>query len=162
MNLNQLSRTQKLALSGMTIALYVVVMYVTQSFAFGQYQVRIATAIYGVAYLCPFLVLPLGLSNLISNMLMGGLGFFDIFGGGLVGILTAGSCALIRHYKLNPVLVGIPIAIIPTFIVSLWLCGIVGISYFAMVLSLMVGQVISGVFAAVLVPALKRALKVEI
>ena len=64
MDMKKMNRTHKLALSGMVMAVYIVVMYLTQSFAFLQYQVRIATAIYALAYLFPFLVLPLGVSNL--------------------------------------------------------------------------------------------------
>ena len=85
MDMKKMNRTHKLALSGMVMAVYIVVMYLTQSFAFLQYQVRIATAIYALAYLFPFLVLPLGISNLLSNLLMGGLGVLDIVGGGGVG-----------------------------------------------------------------------------
>ena len=65
-----LSTTQKLTLSALVMALYVVVMFFTQSFAFGQYQVRIATAIYAMAGLYPFLILPLALANLLSNLVM--------------------------------------------------------------------------------------------
>lgn len=158
MNLNNLNRTRKIAVSGMVMAIYIVVMYFTQSFAFGQYQVRIATAVYASAYLCPFLTLPLGLSNLLSNMLMGGMGLPDILGGFMVGVLTAGSCALIRKLKLSPWLTAVPIALIPAFGVSLWLSGILGIPYFALAISLLVGQTIAGVVGAILVNALKRAL----
>ena len=53
MDMKNLSKTQKLTFSGAVMAVYIVVMYITQSFAFGQYQVRIATAIYSTAYLFP-------------------------------------------------------------------------------------------------------------
>ena len=43
---------QKLVFSALCIALYIVVMICTQSFAFGQYQIRIATALIG--FLCSF------------------------------------------------------------------------------------------------------------
>lgn len=46
-------------------------MMVTQGFAFGQYQVRIATALYGLAALFPFSILAFGFGNLISNLIMG-------------------------------------------------------------------------------------------
>ena len=82
-----ISKTQKLTVSAIVIAIYVVTMFFTQSFAFGAVQVRIATTLYSLAYLCPFLVLPLGLSNIISNMVLGGLGIFDILGGFIVGCL---------------------------------------------------------------------------
>lgn len=156
MDMKNLNNTQKLAFSGVVIALYIVVMYLTQSFAFGQYQVRIATAIYAVAYLFPFLVVPLGLSNLLSNMVIGGLGFFDIVGGGIVGLLTAGCCAMLGKKKLTPWLVIAPITLIPALGVSLWLSGILGVPYWALAGSLLVGQFIAGIAGALLVQALKR------
>lgn len=159
MDIKNMSQTQKLTFSGAVMAIYIVVMYFTQSFAFGQYQVRIATAVYSTAYLFPFLVVPLGLSNLLSNMLMGGFGFFDIVGGGLVGLLTAGSCALLGRFHCKSWLVAVPIALIPSFGVSTYLSGMLGISYWALALSLLVGQIISGVAGAALIHALAHIWK---
>ena len=138
------------------MAVYIVTMYLTQSFAFGQYQVRIATAIYGIAYLFPFLTVPLGLSNLLSNLLMGGLGVFDIVGGGLVGLLTAGCCALAGKKMCPEWTVAIPITLIPALGVSLWLSGLIGVPYFSLAGSLLVGQFICGIVSVLLVHALKR------
>lgn len=156
MDMKQLTPTQKLTISGAVMAIYIVVMYFTQSFAFGQYQVRIATAIYGTAYLFPFLVVPLGLSNLLANMVMGGLGFFDIVGGGIVGLLTAGCCALIGRRKASPWWVIAPIGLIPALLVSAWLSALLNVPYPALVASLLVGQFISGIVGALLVKALKN------
>ena len=156
MDMKNLTPTQKLTVSGVVMALYIVVMVFTQSFAFGQYQVRIATAIYGTAYLFPFLVVPLGLSNLLSNMLMGGLGVFDIVGGGLVGLATAGCCALLGKKRVTPWSVVAPITLIPALGVSLWLSGLIGVPYWTLAGSLLVGQAIAGVVGALLVNALKR------
>ena len=161
MNGKNMTSTQKLTFSGAVIALYIVVMYLTQSFAFGQYQVRIATALYATAYLFPFLVVPLGLSNLLANMVMGGLGFFDIVGGGVVGILTAGCCALLGKKKLSPWLVVLPITLIPALGVSLWLSGIIGVPYWALAGSLLIGQFISGIAGALLVIALKKIWRIQ-
>ena len=72
---------QKLVFSALCIALYIVIMMCTQSFAFGQYQIRIATAMYGLSAIFPFLILPFGLANVVSNTVMGGLGLPDIIGG---------------------------------------------------------------------------------
>lgn len=72
--MNTLSTTKKLTISGLCLAMYIVIMMMTQGFAFGQYQVRIATALYGLAALFPFSVLAFGIGNLVSNLLMGGLG----------------------------------------------------------------------------------------
>ena len=154
-DMKKLSNTQKLTFSALVMALYVVIMYFTQSFAFGQYQVRIATAIYALAYLFPFLVVPLGLSNLVANMIMGGLGVFDIVGGGLVGLLTAGCCALIGRKRLSPWLAAIPITLIPALGVSLWLSGILGVPYWTLAVSLLVGQAICGALGAVLIRSLR-------
>ena len=84
MDMKNLSKTRKLTISSAVMALYIVVMYFTQSFAFGQYQVRIATAICSVAYLFPFLLVPLGLSNCIANMVMGGWAFLTSWAAGLL------------------------------------------------------------------------------
>lgn len=161
MDIHNLSKTQKITISGAVMAIYIVLMYFTQSFAFGQYQVRIATAVYATAYLFPFLVVPLGLSNLIANMLMGGLGVFDIVGGGLVGVATAGVCALLGKKRLSPWLTSLPITLIPALGVSLWLSGLLGVPYWVLAASLLVGQAISGVVGAVLVHALARIWKEE-
>ena len=159
MDMKNLTKTQKLTLSGAVMAIYIVVMYFTQSFAFGQYQVRIATAIYGVAYLFPFLVVPLGLSNLLANMVMGGLGFFDIVGGGIVGLMTAGCCALLGRKRLSSWAVVAPIMLIPALVVSLWLSKLINVPYAALAGSLLVGQAIAGAVGALLVRALKNIWK---
>ena len=161
MDFRNLNKTQKLTISAIVMACYIVLMYCTQSFAFGQYQIRIATALYGLAYLFPFLVLPLGLSNLLSNMLMGGLGFFDIVGGGLAGILTAGACMLLGKKKLGKAFVIAPVTLIPALLVSSWLSVILNVPYTAMAISLLVGQFIAGVVSALLVKSLARAFNME-
>ena len=159
MDMKRLTQTQKLTISGAVMAIYIVVMYFTQSFAFGQYQVRVATALYGAAYLFPFLVVPLGLSNLLANMVMGGLGFFDIVGGGVVGLLTAGCCALLGRKKITPWSVVAPITLIPALVVSLWLSKLIGVPYPALAGSLLVGQFIAGIVGALLVKALQNVWK---
>ena len=104
-----ISKTKKLTISAIVIALYVVIMAITQSFSFGAIQIRLATSLYALAYIFPFLVLPLGLSNLLSNMLLGGLSIFDILGGGFVGIFTALLVYCVRKYKLNITFTILPI-----------------------------------------------------
>ena len=64
-----MSKVQKLTVSAMVMALYVVVLYFTQSFSFGAYQIRIATALYALAYLFPFLVPGLGVPSYLSYLL---------------------------------------------------------------------------------------------
>ena len=134
---------RRITLSSVVMALYVVVMFATASFAFGQYQVRIATSLYVLASVYPWLTVPLGLANMISNMLMGGLGPYDIVGGLLAGLLTAGCTALLRKLTDRAWILVAPVALIPSFVVPIWLSGIVNVPYLALALSLLVGQTIS-------------------
>lgn len=107
-----LSHVQKLTFSGLMIALYVTVLYLTQSFSFGAYQIRIATSLYALAYLFPFLVVPLGLANAIGNI-FGGLGILDLVGGFAAGLATTGLEVLIRRANLPLWLCALPILLIP-------------------------------------------------
>ncbi|SHJ90943.1 QueT transporter [Hathewaya proteolytica DSM 3090] len=150
------SKTKKITISAIVIALYVVVMTLTQSFAFGAVQVRVATSIYALAYLFPFLVLPLGLSNLLSNMILGSLGFFDIFGGFAAGFLTSLLVYGIRRYKLSTLLIALPITFIPGLMVPLWLSSILNVPYWTLAFSLCLGQVIPGILGVLLVNLLKN------
>ena len=150
-----MSKTKKLTISAIVIALYVVIMTITQSFSFGAIQIRLATSLYALAYIFPFLVLPLGLSNLLSNMLLGGLSIFDILGGGFVGILTALLVYCVRKYKLNITLTILPIIFIPGLIVPIWLSMILNVPYSALAVSLCLGQVIPAILGSFLIKVLK-------
>lgn len=149
------SNTKKLVISALVIALYVVTMTLTQSFAFGAVQVRIATCLYAFAYIYPFLVLPLGIANIISNMVLGGLGFFDIFGGGLVGIIAGLIVYSVRKYNKNISLITLPIIFVPGLIVPTWLSYLTGVPYKVLAVSLCLGQVIPAVVGLLLVTKLK-------
>lgn len=154
----KISQTKKITISGVVMALYIVIMYTTQSFAFGQYQVRIATALYSLGAIYPFLILPLGLSNMLSNMLMGGLGFFDVAGGIGVGIITASMVYLIKKLKLNDWLIALPIIFGPGLIVPIWLSYILNLPYAALAVSLCIGQIIPGIVGVILVRQLNKKL----
>lgn len=152
---NRSLKTKKLTTSSIVIALYVVIMFLTQSFSFGAVQIRIATTLYALAYLCPFLVLPLGLSNVISNILLGGLGIFDILGGGLVGVITSILICLIRKFKLNICFVAIPIILIPGLLVPIWLSQILVVPYKVLAISLCLGQVVPAILGVILIKTFK-------
>lgn len=147
---------KKLVFSALCIAMYIVVMICTQSFAFGQYQIRIATALYGLSALFPFLVLPFGLANVVSNTVMGGLGLPDIIGGGLVGILTTGVIVLGKRYGCGNWIIGLAVTFIPGLLVPTWLSVILDIPYWILASSILVGQAICGVCSMMLVSALER------
>lgn len=153
---------RKLTFSAMVIALYVATMGLTQSFSFGAYQIRIATAIYALAYLFPFLIIPLGVANLLSNLFFGGLGFFDMFGGGLVGITTASVVYLIRKYHCKPIFIALPIIFIPGLGVSTWLSYLLHLPYGVLAASLCIGQTVPGIVGTLLVMALEKRIYQEV
>ena len=147
---------QKLVFSALCIALYIVVMACTQSFAFGQYQIRIATALYGLSALFPFLIVPFGLANIISNTLMGGLGLPDIIGGGIVGVLTTGAIVLGKRCGCGNWIIALAVTFIPGLGVPVWLAAILNLPYWLLASSVLVGQAICGVAGMLLVTALER------
>ena len=154
---NFLSSTKRLTISAMGIALYVILMYLTQSISFGAYQIRIATSLYALAYIYPFLVVPLGIANLLSNFFFGGLGPLDMIGGTLVGITTGWLIAQVSIRNLNTWLVALPIWTVPTLCVSLWLSYLLNLPYTMLVSSLAVGQFPPALVGVFLIQALQRA-----
>ncbi|CUH97562.1 putative membrane protein [Propionispora sp. 2/2-37] len=141
---------RKLTLSGIVIALYVSIMFLTQGFAFGQFQIRIATALYILSAIYPFLILPLGLANLISNTLMGGLGLPDIIGGTVVGIVTSSLVCLLARYRVNQWMMALPIIFVPGLIVPIWLSWLIAVPYGVLAVSLCTGQIIPGIAGVLL------------
>ena len=153
-----MSKVQKLTVSAMVMALYVVVLYFTQSFSFGAYQIRIATALYAHAYLFPFLVLPLGFANFIANFLFGGLGLLDWFGGCFVGIIVTAIIVLIRRKGWSRWLMILPIILVPGLGVPSYLSYLLHVPYSVLATSLCIGQSVPAVCGVVLVNVLQRAL----
>ena len=153
-----MSKVQKLTVSAMVMALYVVVLYFTQSFSFGAYQIRIATALYALAYLFPFLVLPLGFANFIANFLFGGLGLLDWFGGCFVGIIVTAIIVLIRRKGWSRWLMILPIILVPGLGAPSYLSYLLHVPYSVLATSLCIGQSVPAVCGVVLVNVLQRAL----
>lgn len=153
-----MSKVQKLTVSAMVMALYVVVLYFTQSFSFGAYQIRIATALYALAYLFPFLVLPLGFANFIANFLFGGLGLLDWFGGCFVGIIVTAIIVLIRRKGWSRWLMILPIILVPGLGVPSYLSYLLHVPYSVLATSLCIGQSVPAVCGVILVNVLQRAL----
>ena len=150
----KINSTKKLTISAMVIALYVIIMYVTESFAFGAVQVRIATVLYSLSYFFPFLVLPLGLANLLSNIL-GGMGMVDMLGGCGVGIITSFCVYMVRKAKLPSFLVAVPIVLGPGLIVPIWLTYFTGVPYPMLALSLCLGQLAPAILGVAAVKVLE-------
>jgi uncharacterized membrane protein len=157
-NTHPLFSTKKITISGLVIALYVCVMFFTQSFAFGQYQIRVATSLYALSAIYPFLIIPMGLANFLSNTIMGGLGPLDMFGGALVGILTASCVYLVKKMNFPLWLIALPIIIFPTLLVPIWLSYLIHVPYITLVISLGVGQILPGILGVLIVKSLGKIL----
>lgn len=158
MNMTNLSKTQKLTFSAIVIALYIVCLYFTQSFSFGAYQIRIATSLYALSYLFPFLVLPLGLANLLGNLLCGGLGLLDTIGGFLVGAIVCYVHVLIKKGNLSYWLIALTITFIPGLMVPIWLSYLLKVPYAALAINLCIGQVLPGIVGVFLIRALQSVI----
>ncbi|PWM78585.1 MAG: QueT transporter family protein [Phascolarctobacterium sp.] len=160
--MKEYSNTQKITIAGMCIALYIAIMLCTQSFAFGQYQVRIATAMYSLSAIFPFLILPFGLANIISNTIMGGLGPLDMIGGGIVGVVTTYLIAALKRRGCGNWCILMAITLVPGLGVPVWLSVLLDIPYLVLVSTLLVGQFVCGIAGMALVTALEKTFAVNI
>ncbi|HYE08987.1 MAG TPA: QueT transporter family protein [Patescibacteria group bacterium] len=151
----RISTVRKITISGIAMALYITIMFFTQGFAFGQFQIRIATSIYALSAIYPFLIIPLGFSNLLSNTLMGGMGIFDMAGGLFVGIITSSLIYIVKKYRLNDWLIALPIIFIPGLVVPIWLSYIIHVPYMILATSVVIGQIIPGIVGVILVKQLR-------
>jgi uncharacterized membrane protein len=148
---------KRIAVSGLVMAIYIIVMYLTQSFAFGQYQIRIATSIYVLAAINPFLIIPMGLANSLSNLLFGQFFLPDVLGGFIAGILTSTACYYLR--KINKYLVALPIFLIPSLVVPAFLSSVIHVPYIALAISIGVGQILPSIVGVLLLTYLEKPLK---
>lgn len=154
--MQQLSNTRKLTISAVIMAAYLALMYVTQGISFGAYQIRIATAMYGLAYVFPFLAVPFGLANMLSNLLYGGLGVLDIAGGFCLGVGTGLAMGFLRKHNRSPWWIMVPIWFIPGLGAPLWLSYLLHIPYVPLAISVTAGQVLPGIIGALMVRAIVR------
>jgi uncharacterized membrane protein len=125
-------------------------MFLTQGFAFGQYQIRSATAIYALAYIHPIFIITGFLGNLVSNIMFGGLGFMDWIGGAIAGAVACILCWLSSKAKM-PYLVIPSIILIPGMLVPLWLTVIINVPYWVLVGSISAGQIVPAVLGYFLI-----------
>lgn len=153
---NFVLNTRRMTFSALVIAIYIAVLYVTQGISFGPYQIRIATALYGLAFLYPFLVIPLGIANFIANFLFGGLGLIDMVGGCAVGMITTWLIVQIRQHQGSTWLAALPIWWVPALLVSLWLSYLLNLPYAVLVSSLAVGQLPPAICGVLLIQALRH------
>lgn len=148
--------TKRLVFSALVMACYLTLMLVTASFAFGSLQIRLATALYALSYLFPFLVFPLGLANMLSNLLFGSLGMIDVFGGFLVGLITSFLVYLIRKFKLPEWMIILPITFVPGLGIPIYLHRLLQVPYWPLATSLLLGQIAPAFLGYLFVKALRN------
>ncbi len=148
-------KTKRLVFCALVIALYIAVMALTQSFSFGAYQIRLGTALYALAYLFPYLVLPLGMANGLSNLLFGGLGIVDVIGGFLIGLMTAGLVALLKKKRGQSYWIVPVITFVPGLGVPLYLSRLLRLPYVLLAFNLCIGQFVCGLCGFALVKSLE-------
>lgn len=151
--------TKKLTVSALYIAMFIVVLGITAGFSFGAVQIRIVNTLYALSYLYPFLIIPAGISVVISNLLFGGLGIIDILGGFFVAVITTMLISSIKTFKLPKILIILPTLLIPAILVPLWLSPILGIPYSALAVSIGIGHVLPAILGYVLVSILEKVIK---
>lgn len=155
MNMMNLSKTQKINLSIMVVIIYLMCLYFTQNFSFGVYQVRISTSLYALSYLFPFLVFPLGLANFLGNHLYGNLGYLDLIGGLIVGLLTCYCHMRLKKDGFSHWFMLLTIIFIPGLVVPIWLSHLISIPYKILVINLCTGQIFPALVGVLLIKTLK-------
>lgn len=148
--------TKKLTVSALFIAMFIAVLGATAGFSFGAIQVRIANALYALPYVYPFLVVPTGLAVVLSNLIFGGLGLPDIIGGFLVATVTTSLMVLIKKLNLPKILVVVPTLVVPALLVPTWLSPMLGIPYWALVVSIGLGHTVPAILGYILVRVIEK------
>jgi len=110
---------KRLTASGIIIATYINLMYLSQFLSFGQFRIRIADCTYGLCFVYPFLVVPMGIANAMSCVFVGGLGPIDMIGWMIVGILTSAGICIIKRFQLNEWFIVAPVIAIPGLLVPI-------------------------------------------
>ena len=150
-------KTKILCVSAAMMALYIAVMFATQHFAFQAPQIRIATGLYALANIFPFLAVPLALANAMSNFFFGSLGPPDWIGGLIAGLVTCGGIVLVKKRGLPDILI-VPLIILgPGLLAPIWLSYLLPYSYIYFAISVCIGQILPAIAGYLLVKALQRS-----
>ena len=140
-------KIKKLTLGGIVIALYIVLTGVFASLSFGAIQIRVANCLYGLALPFPFLVIPLTLSVVLSNLVFGGLGIVDIVCGSLTTFITT----YLISKCIKPILI-IPIIVFGVGIgIALYLSKLIQVPFLILFIQIALGQVIPSILSYVIV-----------
>lgn len=138
---------KKITLGAIVMSLYLVLTGVFAGLSFGAIQIRIANCLYGLALPFPFLVLPLSLSVVLSNLIFGGLGIIDIIFGSLTTFITT---YLISKCK-KPILIIPIITLVVSTGISLYLSKLIQVPFLILFFQIALGQIIPSILSYELV-----------
>ena len=79
-----------------------------------------------------------------------------MLGGALVGIATSAAIVWLKSKDLPNYLIAVAITLIPGLAVPVWLSLLLGIPYWVLVSSIILGQLVSGIVGAAFVTALEK------
>ena len=148
---NNMTNTKKITLGGIIIALYIVLTGVFASLSFGAIQIRVANCLYGLALPFPYLVIPMTLSVVLSNLIFGGLGMIDIICGSLTTFVVTYTISKCK----KPILI-IPIIIFGVGLgVALYLSKLIQVPFLILFIQIALGQVVPAVISYVIVRRLR-------
>jgi uncharacterized membrane protein len=142
---------KRIVISGLVIAMYVALVGAFQSVSFGAIQIRLANSLYALCAIYPFLVIPLGIAVIFSNLIFGGLGIVDIVCGFLVTVMT---CYVVSKIKKSWLII-LPIILIPGLVVPIWLDYLLKIPYMVLMPIVLVSQIIPAITGTILIKRLK-------
>ena len=141
---------KKITLGGIIMSLYIVLTGVFASLSFGAIQIRVANCLYGLALPFPYLVIPMTLSVVLSNLIFGGLGMIDIICGSLTTFVVTYTISKCK----KPILI-IPIIIFGVGLgVALYLSKLIQVPFLILFIQIALGQVIPAVISYVIVKRL--------
>ena len=142
---------KKITLGGIIMSLYIVLTGVFASLSFGAIQIRVANCLYGLALPFPYLVIPMTLSVVLSNLIFGGLGMIDIICGSLTTFVVTYTISKCK----KPILI-IPIIIFGVGLgVALYLSKLIQVPFLILFIQIALGQVIPAVISYVIVKRLR-------
>ena len=138
---------KKITLGGIIMSLYIVLTGVFASLSFGAIQIRIANCLYGLTLPFPFLVIPLTLSVVLSNLIFGGLGIIDIVFGSLTTFIVTYMIS-----KCKKTILIIPIIIFGVGVgIALYLSKLIQVPFSVLFIQIALGQVIPSILSYIIV-----------
>jgi uncharacterized membrane protein len=147
-----LDKTQKLTISALIIACYIVLIAVFQNFSFGAINIRVSNCLYALCFTYPFLIIPMGIAVILSNLVFGGLGLIDIICGSIITMIT---CFIISKLK-KVWMIPLPMIFIVGFSIPLYLSFLLNIPYIILMPAILVGQIVPAILGVFIIKKLNK------